>query len=100
MLTYPNHPPNKLAGIYRGPMAITAIDQPDLVKVRDLITNKESMVHANRICPLYRSMPKEQIEALAATDLDEFYVEQIIGHSVTGKNPKKWKFRVLAWIRA
>jgi len=51
LLTYPNRPPNKLAGMYRGPMVITAIDHPDLVKVRDLITNKESMVHANRLRP-------------------------------------------------
>jgi len=39
-------------------------------------------------------MPKKKIENLEATDLDEFYVEKIIGHSGTGKNPKKWKFRV------
>ena len=51
LLTYPNRPPNKLAGMYGGSMAITSIDCPDLIKVRDLITNKESMVHANRIRP-------------------------------------------------
>ena len=39
LLRYPNVPPNKLAGMYRGPMVITAIDRPDLVKVSDLITN-------------------------------------------------------------
>ena len=39
LLTYPNCPPNKVAGIYRGPMVITSIDRPDLVKVRNLITN-------------------------------------------------------------
>ena len=46
LLTYPNHPPNKLADIYRRPMVITSIDRQDLVYVRDLITNKESMEHA------------------------------------------------------
>ena len=98
LLTYPN-PPNKLAGMYRGPMVITSIDRLDLIKVRDLITNKESMVHANRILPFkhIKSMPKEKIETLTATDLDEFYVEKSIGHSGTGKNPKKWKFRV-RWL--
>ncbi len=40
LLTYPNRPPNKLAGMYRSPMVITSMDRPDLVKVRDLITNK------------------------------------------------------------
>ena len=47
----PNCPPNKLAGMYRGPMVITAIDRRDLVKVRDVFTNKESMAHANRLRP-------------------------------------------------
>ena len=99
LLTYPNRPPNKLAGMYRGPMVITSIDLPDLIKVRDLVTNKESMVHANRICPFKhpKSMPKKKIETLAATDLDEFDAEKNIGHSGTGKNPKKWKFRV-RWL--
>ena len=85
--------------MYRSPMVITSIDRLDLVKVRDLITNKESMMHANRIRPFKhpKDMPKEKIETLAATDLNEFYVEKIIGYSGTGKNPKKWKFRV-RWL--
>ena len=44
LLTYPNRPPNKLAGMYRGPIIITSIDRPDLVKVRELFTNNESIV--------------------------------------------------------
>ena len=54
----------------------------------------------NRIRPYKnpKRMPKEgEIETLAATDLEEFYVEKIIGHSGTGKNPKEWKFRV-RWL--
>ena len=92
LLTYPYRPPNKLAGMYRGPMIITSIDRPDLINAMDLITNKESMVHANRIRPFKhpKSIPKEKIETLAATDLDEFYVEKILEHSGTKKNPKKW----------
>jgi len=31
LLTYPNRPPNKLSGMYRGPMVITVMDRPDLV---------------------------------------------------------------------
>jgi len=97
--TYLNCPPNKLAGMYRGPMVITSIDRPDLIKVRDLITNLKSMEHANRICPFKhsKSMSKEKIETFAATDLDESYIEKIIGHSGTGKNPKKGNFRV-RWL--
>ena len=32
-----------------------------------------------------------------ATDLDEFYVEKVIGYSDTVKNPKKLTFRV-RWL--
>jgi len=46
LLTYPNRPPNKLAGMYRGLMIITVMNRPDLVKVKDLIMNRESLVHA------------------------------------------------------
>ena len=42
-------------------------------------------------------MSREMIETLVAVDLDEFYVEKIIGHSRVRKNPKKWKFRV-CWL--
>ena len=31
LLTYPIRPPNKLDGMYRGPIVISAIDRPDLV---------------------------------------------------------------------
>ena len=94
--TYPNRPPNKLAGMYRGPMVITVMDRPDLVKVKDLITNRESLVHASRLRPFKhpKDMSAEKIESLVAADLDEFYVEKIIGHTGAGKNPKRWKFRV------
>ena len=79
--------------MYRGPMVITVMDRPDLVKVKDLITNLESL---SRIRPFRhpKDMSTEKIESLVAADLDEFYVEKIIGHTGTGKNPKRWKFRV------
>ena len=42
LLTCPSRPPNKLARIYRDSMIITVMDRPDLIKVKDLITNRES----------------------------------------------------------
>ena len=95
-MTYPNCPPNKLAGMYRSPMVFTVMDHPDLVKVKDLITNYESLVHASRLRPFKhpKDMSAEKIESSVAADLDEFYVEKIIGHTGTGKNPKRWKFRI------
>ena len=90
-LTYPNHSPNKLAGMYRGPRVITVMDRPDLVKVKDLITNPESLVHASRLRPFKhpKDMSVDKIESLVAADLNELYVDKIIGHTCTGKNPKK-----------
>jgi len=41
--------PNKLAGQYRNPMIIVAIDRPSAIQVSDLITNMVSMVQASRL---------------------------------------------------
>jgi len=40
LLQYPNIAPNKLAGLYRGPLVITAIERPNLIKIKDLVTNR------------------------------------------------------------
>ena len=51
ILTHPNPPPNELAGIYWCLMVISVTDRLDLIKISDLITNRESLVHASRLCP-------------------------------------------------
>ena len=63
------------------------------------ITNSESMVHASRLRPFkhIKDILQEKIKSLVATDLDEFYVEKIIGHSGVGKNPKKFRVRWLGY---
>jgi hypothetical protein len=40
LLQYPYRPPNKLAGLYRGTLIIAAIDRPDIITTKDLISNK------------------------------------------------------------
>jgi hypothetical protein len=99
LLKYPNRPPNKLAGLYRGPMIRVGIDRPDLIKVRDLISNQISLVHVSRLRPFRHptDMTIEEAMNLAAVDLDEFHVEKIVTHSGGGKDPKKWTFRV-RWV--
>jgi len=94
LLTYPNRPPNKLAGMYRDPKAITVMDRPDLVKVKDLITNRESLVHASRLRPFRhpKDMSAEKIESLVAADLDEFYVENYRAYWVRERIPKDGNF--------
>ena len=49
------------------------MDHPDLVKVKNLITNRESFVHASRLRPFNhpKDMSAEMIESLVAADLDD-----------------------------
>ena len=90
LLTYPNRPSNKLAGMYRGPMVVTVMDRPDLVLVKDLITNRKSLVHTSRLRPFKhpKHMSTEKIESLVAADLDEFYVGKILDIRVRARIQK------------
>ena len=77
-----NRPPNKLAGLYRDPLIIVAIERPDIITVKDLISNKVMKVHTSRL-RLFRhpaNMGIEEISALAAVDLDEFYDGENVKH--------------------
>jgi hypothetical protein len=98
-LQYPNRPLNKLAGLYRGPMIITGIDRPDLIRVNDLITNRESVVHTSplRVFRHPKTMTMAEATTLAAVDLDEFYVESIVEHKRNENNLKRWTYRV-RWL--
>jgi len=49
LLQYPNRHPNQLAGLYRGPLIIVAIERPSIITVKDLISNKAIKVHASRL---------------------------------------------------
>jgi hypothetical protein len=99
LLKYPNRPPNKLAGLYRGPLVIEAIDRPDLIKVRDLISNTISLVHTSRLRPFRHpaEMTLEEARGLAAVDMDEFFVDKVIRHGGPGNNPKRWTYLV-RWL--
>ena len=99
LLKYPNRPPDKLSGLYRGPLVITGIERPDMIKVKDLISNRESVVHTSRL-RVFRhpsEMMWEEKIKLASVDLDEFYVDKIVRHSGNGNNPKKWSYLV-RWL--
>ena len=88
LLQYPNKPPDKLSGLYRGAMEIICIDRPEIIKVRDLTTDKVSSVHTSRLRPFRHpaEMTKEEIEVLLAVDLDEYYVDKIVAHERKGRN--------------
>ena len=61
-------------------MEIVAMDRPDIVKVRDLTTDKVSVVHTSRL-RLFRhlaEMTPAELEMLAGIDVDEYFVESIV----------------------
>ena len=63
-----------------------AIDRPDIIKVKNLKTNKISSVHTSRL-RIFRhltEMTREEIEVLASIDLDEYYVDKIVEHEEKG----------------
>ena len=84
-------PPDKLSALYRDPKEIVAMDRPDIVKVRDLTTDKVSVL---RLFRHPAKMTPEELEDLADIDVDEYCVESITDHEERGRNVKNWKFRV------
>ena len=77
--------------MYRGPMLITVMDRPDLVKVKDLITNRESLVHASRLRPFKhpKDMTAEKIESLVAARTSlSFMRKKLSGILVRARTPK------------
>jgi len=55
---------------YRGPMEIVTMDRPDIIKVRDLTTDKVSVVHTSTPAEM---TPKE-LELRTGIDVDEYFV--------------------------
>ena len=49
VIKYPNHPPNKLTGLYRDPLIIVDVERPDVITVEDIILNKVIKVHTIRL---------------------------------------------------
>ena len=68
LLQYPNRPPNMLAGLYRSPLIIVAIERLDIITVKDLISNKVMKVHTSRLRLFHHlaDMTRYEISALAA----------------------------------
>ena len=65
-------------------MEIVAMDRPDIVKVRDLTTDKVSVVHQQTaiIQVLCWNDPWIRIGGLAVIDVDEYFVESITDESL------------------
>ena len=87
LLKYPNKPTGKLSGLYRGPIEIVAMDRSNIVQVRDLTTDKVSVVYTSK---QPAEMTSEELKELAGIDVDE----EILCWEDWGRIFKNWKFRV------
>ena len=56
--------------------------RPDIIKVKDLTTNKVSSVHTSRLWIFRRptKMTREEIDVLVSINLDEIYAEKVVEH--------------------
>jgi hypothetical protein len=95
LLIYPNKPPNKLAGRYRGPMQIHEVLREDIFKVLDLVNNKIYQIHKDRLLKLRvnTNVTKPEMIQIAGLDIDEHLVHDIVDHKGS-KKQKNLKFRV------
>jgi hypothetical protein len=96
LLRYPNRPPNKLSGLYRGPLVVTKKERDDIIEVLDLISNKTLQVHMDRVMPFETSpeVSQSKLLELAGVDVDEFVVDHIVDHRENGRKIKNWEFLV------
>jgi hypothetical protein len=96
LLKYPNRPPNKLSSLYRGPMIIHEKEREDIFQVLDLVTNKVYQTHINRLVKLklQAGIGRAQLLALAAADIAEFEVEEILSHRGTPHRRSSMEFLV------
>ena len=88
---------NKLAGMYRGPMVITAIKRQDLVKFRCLITNKKLY----GACESFETLkePGTYLKTLIAADLEEFCGEDYRTFWCWKEPQEMEVLSTLAWLR-
>ena len=78
---------------WMGPFGVVEFKDGREVVVQDLLTLKHRTFHIERVkrfTPIEGVDPKEA----AAMDSGEDLVEAIVDHEVTGKDSKKWLFRV------
>jgi hypothetical protein len=90
LLTYPSQRPTKLASLYRGPMRIVNKIRDDIFEVMDLMSHKVLTVHVDRLRVFTPGNLSEQdILNLAAADVEEFIVKEILDHRYTGSRKTK-----------
>ena len=78
LLKYPKKPPDKLSALYRGTLEIVALRRPDIVNVKDLTTEKVSVVHTSRL-RLFKLIWRIG-NAGRYYDVDEYFLESIVDH--------------------
>jgi hypothetical protein len=90
LVTYPTKRPNKLSSLYRGPMKIMKIIRDDIYEVLDLVSMKTIKVHVDRLRKFNVGLSHEEMLELAAKDVEEFVVSEILEHRyAAGKKKTK-----------
>jgi hypothetical protein len=90
LVTYPTKRPNKLSSLYRGPMKIVRMIRDDIYEILDLVSMKTIKVHVDRLRKFNVELSPEEMLELAAKDVEEFVVAEILEHRyAAGKRKTK-----------
>ena len=82
LMTYPSRPPKSCLSRYRGPLLLETMERDDIVHLTDIVNDHKLVVHVDRL-RVFRRNPKlshKDLVAIAARDLDEYVIEDIVGH--------------------
>ena len=85
-----NCPPNKLAGLYRGPLIIAAINRPDIITAKDIITKKVIKVHARRLMGIEIPDVLWEIISLAAIVVTSFMLKILLIMRERARNQRSY----------
>ena len=94
LCSYPDRPPTRTHTTWKGPLRVVSCDKSN-VKIEDLITQKQSVVHISRLKPFVideTSTPQD----VARHDYHEFVVVKILDHT-NNRLKSKMTFKV-RWL--
>ena len=87
LLEYPEkripRAPSRMHPTYRGPLIVTEMERPDIVKCVDIVTNSEVTVHEDSLRKFHAPdhiLPEDLLEWAAADHPEEYIVEKIKAH--------------------
>ena len=96
LLDYPEDPPTRLHAKKRGPFQVVKFHENEYT-LRDLVTNKERIVHITRLSPFeYDPLYTDPLQ-VAVKEQEEFFIEAILAHRGNTNLLSTLEFRV-RWL--